>query len=205
MTSRWFTVVCKSQRAEVDADLWISWYCSRITKENWWWYAEVAERCREGYVLSYGVGWWLDDDDDKKKKQVVQKRPRQKNYASMLSGDFTSRDDYDYADEYGSEYASAALDDDVSATVSMPHTPHHHGHHGHATREAVVAADVEPRPYEFCCHKDTGEDMIGCDNDNCAHGGWFHFSCVGLTYKPEGDWYCPGCASTLKKKKRSTY
>lgn len=35
-------------------------------------------------------------------------------------------------------------------------------------------------------------EMIGCDNDLCPIE-WFHFSCVSLTHKPKGKWYCPRC------------
>lgn len=35
-------------------------------------------------------------------------------------------------------------------------------------------------------------EMIGCDNDLCPIE-WFHFSCVGLTNKPKGKWFCPKC------------
>ena len=35
-------------------------------------------------------------------------------------------------------------------------------------------------------------EMIGCDNDLCPIE-WFHFSCVQLTNKPKGKWFCPKC------------
>ena len=31
--------------------------------------------------------------------------------------------------------------------------------------------------------------MIGCDNDFCEYE-WFYYSCVGITRKPRGKWYC---------------
>ena len=31
--------------------------------------------------------------------------------------------------------------------------------------------------------------MIDCDNDFCEYE-WFHYSCVGITRKPRGKWYC---------------
>ncbi|CAL4060034.1 unnamed protein product, partial [Meganyctiphanes norvegica] len=42
-----------------------------------------------------------------------------------------------------------------------------------------------------CAQVSYGE-MIGCDNDLCPIE-WFHFSCVGLTNKPKGKWFCPKC------------
>ena len=42
------------------------------------------------------------------------------------------------------------------------------------------------------CHKEEHGRMILCDNDTCKIG-WFHFSCVGLSRKPPGMWYCADC------------
>lgn len=57
---------------------------------------------------------------------------------------------------------------------------------------------AEPR-YCFCNNVSHGE-MIACDNPECAIE-WFHFDCVGITKesRPKGKWYCPQCASTMKK------
>ena len=38
--------------------------------------------------------------------------------------------------------------------------------------------------------------MIGCDNEDCKHGEWFHPTCVGLTNKEAKElenWTCPPC------------
>lgn len=59
----------------------------------------------------------------------------------------------------------------------------------------------ETKPYEFqseikqtycVCNKASYGDMIACDNPTCKHE-WFHFTCVGLTSQPNGQWYCPDC------------
>ena len=44
--------------------------------------------------------------------------------------------------------------------------------------------------YCFCNNVSYG-DMIACDNEACMYE-WFHFSCVGITRKPNpGElWYC---------------
>jgi len=34
--------------------------------------------------------------------------------------------------------------------------------------------------------------MIACDGKNCTIE-WFHWSCVGITEPPEGNWYCLSC------------
>ena len=44
-------------------------------------------------------------------------------------------------------------------------------------------------------------EMIGCDNPECQTE-WFHFSCVGLTTKPKGKWYCDRCKDMMKKNAR---
>jgi hypothetical protein len=52
----------------------------------------------------------------------------------------------------------------------------------------------------FCCKScvmPDDEDMIGCENDKCSHGEWFHLNCVGLTAVPAGAFYCEKCADNL--------
>ncbi|OXU19835.1 hypothetical protein TSAR_003436 [Trichomalopsis sarcophagae] len=45
----------------------------------------------------------------------------------------------------------------------------------------------------YCvCNRVSFGKMILCDNDACL-AEWFHFSCVNLTMKPKGNWYCPSC------------
>jgi len=53
--------------------------------------------------------------------------------------------------------------------------------------------DVDPDEPTYClCDQVSYGDMIGCDNDLCPIE-WFHFSCVSLSTKPKGKWYCPKC------------
>lgn len=51
-------------------------------------------------------------------------------------------------------------------------------------------------------------EMILCENDACKIE-WFHFSCVSLTSKPKGRWYCPNCRgdrpNVLNKNLRKKY
>jgi inhibitor-of-growth protein 1 len=52
---------------------------------------------------------------------------------------------------------------------------------------------LDPDEPTYCiCQQISFGEMIGCDNSRCAVE-WFHFSCVGLTSKPKGKWYCPSC------------
>ncbi len=54
-----------------------------------------------------------------------------------------------------------------------------------------LQADPDEPTYCLCDQVSYGE-MIGCDNDLCPIE-WFHFSCVSLSLKPKGKWYCPKC------------
>ncbi|CAH0561291.1 unnamed protein product [Brassicogethes aeneus] len=58
-------------------------------------------------------------------------------------------------------------------------------------REEEQAIDPDEPTYCLCDQISYGE-MIMCDNDLCPIE-WFHFSCVSLTTKPKGKWYCPKC------------
>ncbi|CAG0886351.1 unnamed protein product, partial [Darwinula stevensoni] len=52
---------------------------------------------------------------------------------------------------------------------------------------------IDPDEPTYClCEQVSFGDMIGCDNDLCPIE-WFHFSCVNLSCKPKGKWYCPRC------------
>merc|ERR1712071_20496 len=52
---------------------------------------------------------------------------------------------------------------------------------------------IDPDEPTYClCDQVSYGEMIGCDNDLCPIE-WFHFSCVALTTKPKGKWYCPRC------------
>ncbi|KAL3267491.1 hypothetical protein HHI36_011614 [Cryptolaemus montrouzieri] len=52
---------------------------------------------------------------------------------------------------------------------------------------------IDPDEPTYClCDQISYGEMIMCDNDLCPIE-WFHFSCVSLTTKPKGKWYCPKC------------
>ncbi|NP_001090490.1 inhibitor of growth family member 2 S homeolog [Xenopus laevis] len=58
---------------------------------------------------------------------------------------------------------------------------------------------IDPNEPTYClCNQVSFGEMIGCDNDECTIE-WFHFSCVGLTYKPKGKWFCPDCRGDNEK------
>jgi len=53
--------------------------------------------------------------------------------------------------------------------------------------------DIDPDEPTYClCDQVSYGEMIGCDNDLCPIE-WFHFTCVQLTSKPKGKWFCPRC------------
>ncbi|XP_050534707.1 inhibitor of growth protein 1-like [Daktulosphaira vitifoliae] len=54
-----------------------------------------------------------------------------------------------------------------------------------------IAVDPDEPTYCLCDQISYGE-MICCDNDLCPIE-WFHFSCVSLSTKPKGKWFCPKC------------
>ncbi|XP_063360788.1 uncharacterized protein LOC134649885 [Cydia amplana] len=62
--------------------------------------------------------------------------------------------------------------------------------------ESVSSEDSQyysERETEFCyCGRNIASPMIGCDGPQCALQ-WYHFSCVGITIPPFGDWLCPDC------------
>lgn len=74
----------------------------------------------------------------------------------------------------------------------------------HANQQPVATmqqAQVQVQPSTapvkiWCtCKRQLGEEMVGCDNENCPID-WFHLSCVGLKQLPdEGvEWFCsPAC------------
>ncbi|XP_050501834.1 inhibitor of growth protein 1 [Diabrotica virgifera virgifera] len=52
---------------------------------------------------------------------------------------------------------------------------------------------IDPDEPTYClCDQISYGEMIMCDNDLCPIE-WFHFSCVTLSTKPKGKWYCPKC------------
>ncbi|XP_023670528.1 inhibitor of growth protein 2 isoform X1 [Paramormyrops kingsleyae] len=62
-----------------------------------------------------------------------------------------------------------------------------------------VEYTIDPNEPTYClCDQVSYGEMIGCDNEQCPIE-WFHFSCVGLTYKPKGKWYCPKCRGDNEK------
>ncbi|XP_006253193.1 inhibitor of growth protein 2 isoform X1 [Rattus norvegicus] len=67
-------------------------------------------------------------------------------------------------------------------------------------REASpVEFAIDPNEPTYClCNQVSYGEMIGCDNEQCPIE-WFHFSCVSLTYKPKGKWYCPKCRGDSEK------
>ncbi|KAF4090756.1 hypothetical protein AMELA_G00055930 [Ameiurus melas] len=63
----------------------------------------------------------------------------------------------------------------------------------------TVEFNIDPNEPTYClCEQVSYGEMIGCDNEQCPIE-WFHFSCVGLTYKPKGKWYCPKCRGDSEK------
>uniref|UniRef100_A0A8R1DXD3 PHD domain-containing protein n=1 Tax=Caenorhabditis japonica TaxID=281687 RepID=A0A8R1DXD3_CAEJA len=62
-------------------------------------------------------------------------------------------------------------------------------------------ADV---PKSYCwCQLEKNDQMVCCENESCQYE-WFHFSCIGMSVAPSGDWFCcDGCRSVGKPAKTS--
>uniref|UniRef100_H2YFZ2 Inhibitor of growth protein n=1 Tax=Ciona savignyi TaxID=51511 RepID=H2YFZ2_CIOSA len=61
---------------------------------------------------------------------------------------------------------------------------------------------IDPDEPTFCiCDQVSFGQMIACDNKKCPLE-WYHFSCVGLTAKPKGKWYCPDCLRDMRTKRK---
>jgi len=67
-------------------------------------------------------------------------------------------------------------------------------------RKEVADIPIDPDEPTYCsCNQVSYGEMIGCDNEECPIE-WFHFSCVKLTTKPKGKWYCPQCTAERREK-----
>ncbi|XP_078001485.1 inhibitor of growth protein 3-like [Glandiceps talaboti] len=70
---------------------------------------------------------------------------------------------------------------------------------------AVTEPDwtFDPNEPRYCvCNQVSYGEMVGCDNDDCPNGEWFHYGCVGLLEAPKGKWYCPQCTAAMKRRGR---
>lgn len=63
---------------------------------------------------------------------------------------------------------------------------------------------IEEEEVYCICRTGSSGKMIGCDDDDCPYGGWFHYKCIGLksSYSPPKNlkWYCPWCKPKHEKK-----
>ncbi|KAH0791866.1 PHD-finger family protein [Histomonas meleagridis] len=61
-----------------------------------------------------------------------------------------------------------------------------------------IPANTTPDDHFCICRGQQVGDMVSCDNPSCPFQ-WFHIECVGLRALPESSWFCPCCASLLRK------
>lgn len=74
-------------------------------------------------------------------------------------------------------------------------TANQHQQNNSRTQEdtSPIEETIDPDEPTYClCDQISFGEMILCDNDLCPIE-WFHFSCVSLTTKPKGKWFCPNC------------
>ena len=94
------------------------------------------------------------------------------------------------------------------------------------TEESIVEEWApEPNEPRYClCNQVSYGDMVACDNPDvrmicyliitirrssirllfvwqCLLE-WFHYACVDITAPPKGKWYCPRCATSMKRRGR---
>ncbi|CAM9369286.1 unnamed protein product, partial [Discosporangium mesarthrocarpum] len=51
---------------------------------------------------------------------------------------------------------------------------------------------IDPNEPVYCvCRRVGFGNMVGCDNEDCEHGEWFHYDCVGLTGEVSHPFYTP--------------
>ncbi|KAF1990221.1 hypothetical protein K402DRAFT_324805 [Aulographum hederae CBS 113979] len=72
------------------------------------------------------------------------------------------------------------------------------GRDGGNEEEGMDDEDADDTLYCFC-NKPSYGNMVACDNVLCKHQ-WFHWTCVGLTQEPRGEWLCSECAALPKSK-----
>lgn len=66
--------------------------------------------------------------------------------------------------------------------------------------DIIDAPEYEEDGMQFCVCKEPAEgEMLGCSNDSCPQGLWFHPRCINMlpTDIPSHEWYCcPDCERT---------
>mmetsp|Transcript_8668 Transcript_8668/g.9027 ORF Transcript_8668/g.9027 Transcript_8668/m.9027 type:complete len:269 (+) Transcript_8668:1-807(+) len=113
----------------------------------------------------------------------AQNLERQRAKSSSTKNNLSTNYSENYSNMNGNKYTNVYEDENTS--IQQP-------------EELVLDENAEV----YCfCQKGSFGNMVGCDNDRCKFQ-WFHFDCVGLLVKPEGQWFCPDCRDKLKKKKR---
>lgn len=60
-----------------------------------------------------------------------------------------------------------------------------------ATKVEYNEAKEDEEVFCFCGGPSYGS-MVGCDGEDCKYE-WFHYSCVGITEQPSGNWFCSDC------------
>lgn len=59
--------------------------------------------------------------------------------------------------------------------------------------QELESAGSKPQKNIWCvCRRPAYGQMIGCNDINCRTN-WFHMDCLGLSTRPEGDWFCDSC------------
>lgn len=139
-----------------------------------------------------------DDDDDKESESPIKdtkraRRIKSRKYHEKHSSNQLEREEQPKIREEPSRRGKAKASSAKNGSSDHPSKTRR----GHRDTSPPSVYD-EPSPLDpdeptYCvCQQISFGEMIGCDNSRCPIE-WFHFSCVGLSTKPKGKWYCPSC------------
>ena len=93
----------------------------------------------------------------------------------------------DTADEADSVASPGADEDMEDATIATADGANEIDAEGHGDD-----GDGDDERKYCTCRSVSYGDMVACDNVDCPYE-WFHWSCVGMTKEPVGDWLCVEC------------
>ena len=117
-------------------------------------------------------------DDDDTKPATPNGKKKVKTSSNLKSGPDKSGSGPPASSGPGGKRGKKGPDNKRDRSISPPDLSH---------------VDIDPDEPTYClCDQVSYGEMIGCDNDLCPIE-WFHFTCVQLSSKPKGKWFCPRC------------
>lgn len=99
------------------------------------------------------------------------------------------------------EQTYSLIDRNIKKLLSLTHSQETKGDEDIASPQQALGYEMplDPNEPKYCiCNGVSSGDMIACDNKECPIE-WFHYSCLGITKAPEGQWFCLHCRPPNKK------